>query len=243
MDISAWSARLDYEAILKDLKAAGLRVTSCYVPEKGKAAWYRQNLADYKLRRKRPADLKYVSKLIDDNKYNRRYKLPGEFKKVTTVTIHNTAEPFTALQERDRVDTRRDKQSVSFHFAVDESMVVQILPLDIHGWHAADGHGRGTMESIAIEICRSQCRGRDSYLYERSENNAKILACALLRHYKLSPKDLRMHKDWCGKFCPHRILERGDKAFEDFRKDVDRLLRTKPSDAERVILKALKKQD
>ena len=128
------------------------------------------------------------------------------------------------MQERDRVDFRRDKASISYHFAVDEKEAVQILPMSIHGWHAGDGgKGAGNTRSIGIEICRSQCRDNADMLYRRAEANAAVLAAALLRKYNLTPEDLRMHYDWSKKFCPHRILE--EKRFEEFKKQVALLLK------------------
>ena len=237
-DLSAWSSQIDYDRLLSALAQKGIRVTRCYVPDSGKASWFRKNLAGPEPRERRRRPLSFVRALIKNNSYNRRYKLPGRFEAVKYVTIHNTAEPFSARQERDRVDSRRDNASVSFHFAVDEQEAVQILPLDIHGWHAGDGaEGPGNTQSIGIEICRSQCRGPADWQYRRSEENAEILACALLRHFKLTAADLRMHRDWSGKYCPHRILE--ENRFESFRSRVAERLARKPDSEEREILSGL----
>ncbi len=152
--------------------------------------------------------------LIDDNGYNRKYKMPGPLE-VRFVTIHNTAEPFSAWQERERVNNRRDRVSVSFHYAVDESEAVQLLPPDKHGWHAGDGRGDGNMRSIGIEICRSQCYGTDDKLYRQAEANAVILAAWLLKTNQLPLAALKKHQDWSGKYCPHRILDEG--RWEEFK--------------------------
>ncbi|MDD3117643.1 MAG: N-acetylmuramoyl-L-alanine amidase [Victivallales bacterium] len=154
-------------------------------------------------------------RLVEDNQYNRRYKLPGPMTEVKSVTIHNTAEPFSAKQERERVNNRRDNASVSFHFAVDEAEAVQILPLGQHGWHAGDGNGNGNMHSIGIEICRSQCYGRDEHLYRSAEANAAVLAAWLLKEHRLGIDALKKHQDWNGKYCPHRILE--EKRWQEFK--------------------------
>ena len=237
-DLSAWSSKIDYDGLLAALKKKGIQIPRCYVPEPGKAAWFRKNIAGPEPEDRGRRSLSFVRALIEDNDYNRRYKLPGRFEAVKYVTIHNTAEPFSARQERDRVDSRRDNASVSFHFAVDEREAVQILPLDIHGWHAGDGaEGPGNTQSIGIEICRSQCRGPADWQYRRSEENAEILACALLRHFKLTAADLRMHQDWSGKYCPHRILE--ENRFESFRARIAERLAGKPDSEERKVLRGL----
>ncbi len=219
--ISSWARRADHETTLVNLLEAGIDVEMYYVLQSGKPDWNRAEIAGFKAvepEGPQPAPV-YVKQLIEANDYNRRHKLPGKFRKVRYITIHNTAEPFTARQERDRVDFRRDGVHVSFHYAVDEREIVQILPLDTHGWHAGDGaRGPGNSESIGIEICRSQCRDDVDWLYRRSEANAVLLAASLLKHYGLSVDDLRMHYDWIRKFCPHRILE--EKRWDDFRKRV-----------------------
>ena len=236
-DLSAWTNAIDYGKLLASLSEAGIRVPRCYVPEPGKAAHFRKNLAGPEPEESGERSVVFVRALIEDNEYNRRHKLPGPFKRVKYITIHNTAEPFSARQERDRVDFRRDGMSVSFHFAVDEREAVQILPLAIHGWHAGDGRGPGNTESIGVEICRSQCRGPADWQYRRSEENAEILACALLRHFKLTAADLRMHQDWSGKYCPHRILE--ENRFESFRARIAERLAGKPDSEERKVLRGL----
>ena len=160
--------------------------------------------------------------LLEDNEYNRKFKLPAPFEKVTTITIHNTANKASAIDERNYLNNRRDNVSISFHYAVDEKEAIQIMPLEIHGWHAGDGHGKGNMESIAIEICRST--HPDLKLYEKSEANAVILAAMLLKKYHLTTKDLRMHYNWSGKHCPHRILDAN--SWEDFKKRVAKAMKT-----------------
>ncbi len=161
---------------------------------------------------------------IDRCEYNLQHKLPGPFPDVRSVTVHNTAEPLSARQERDRVSSRRDGKSVSFHFAVDENEAVQLLPLNVHAWHAGDGsRGEGNLTSIAIEICRSQCYGDSEEQYRRAEKNAAILAAWLLDLYGLPDSALKKHQDWSGKFCPHRILS--EDRWESFRKEVISLRR------------------
>ena len=167
---------------------------------------------------KTPANVSDVNGLrishdfLDDNEYNRRRAVPAPFREIRTVTIHNTAGYISAKVERDRINSKRDNVSVSFHYAVDENWAVQLIPLNMHAWHAGDGD----MYSISIEICRSLCRDGDAY--ERSEANAVILAAHLLNQYNLTVDSLRMHRDWSGKYCPHRILERN--GWEDFKKRV-----------------------
>lgn len=157
--------------------------------------------------------LKVVQDLLEVNEYNLQYKLCEPFTEVKYITIHNTANKATAQNERDYLNRRRDNVSISFHFAVDENEAIQIMPLFMHAWHAGDGRGEGNMNSIAIEICRSTLYDGD--LYPRAEENAVKLAAYLLYIYRLDVDDLRMHYNWSGKKCPHRIIE--DNRWDEFK--------------------------
>ncbi|MDD4817480.1 MAG: N-acetylmuramoyl-L-alanine amidase [Victivallaceae bacterium] len=162
------------------------------------------------------SDLVITQALLDETPYNLKYKLAGAMPDVQYITIHNTANSATAMQERNYLNNRQDNQYISFHFAVDETQAVQIMPLNVHGWHAGDGHGDGNMKSIGVEICRSTIYSSD--IYYRAEDNAVKLAAYLLYATGLTVDDLRMHYDWSGKKCPHRIIE--DNSWESFKKRV-----------------------
>ena len=170
--------------------------------------------------------LKIVYAYLDDNQYNRRYKLPAPMAKIKTVTIHNTAGYISAMEERDRVNNLRNNVSLSFHYAVDENKAVQLVPLNIHTWHAGDGaKGEGNLYSISIEICRSLCTGEKEKLYRQAEENAVILAAHLLDAHNLPISALRKHQDWSGKNCPHKILD--ENRWEEFKSKVAKKMRKK----------------
>jgi N-acetylmuramoyl-L-alanine amidase CwlA len=159
--------------------------------------------------------------LLDDNAYNRQYKLPGPMREVKHITIHNTANSASAKAERDYLNRRQDKVYISFHYAVDELGAVQIMRHDQQGWHAGDGRkGSGNCHSIAIEICRSTSKDRE--LYAHAEENAVKLAAWLLKIHRLGVEDLRTHKDWSGKNCPHRILN--EKRWPQFKQRVQKAM-------------------
>ncbi len=172
-----------------------------------------------------PSGLPIRQAILDDVEFNHsKFKAVPEIK---FITIHNTAEPYSAMQERTRVNTRTGSVT-SFHFAVDEDEAVQILPDNVHGWHAGDGRRDGNLRSIGIEICRSQFIGADAGRYERAEANAVRLTAYLLRKYHLTVDDLRMHYNWSGKHCPHRILDAG--SWESFRQRVAKQLAAETAD-------------
>jgi len=153
--------------------------------------------------------------LLERNEYNLKYKYGPPMPKVDFITIHNTWNDAPAVNERDYLNKRHDDVYISFHFAVDEKEAVQILPLDVCGWHAGDGNGKGNRASIGIEICRSRCVGKDEPLYRGAEENGVRLAAWLLNKYNLPLSALRKHQDWSGKYCPHRILD--EHRWESFK--------------------------
>lgn len=135
------------------------------------------------------------------------------------VTIHNAATKGSAKQihEYNKLCiTDAPDGFKSWHYSVDESEAYQALPDTINVWHAGDNNGPGNRQSIAIEIARDL--DYDSNLYQRAEDNAARLAAELLKRYKLGIESLKMHYDWSGKYCPHRILEAG--TWEAFRQRV-----------------------
>ena len=167
------------------------------------------------LRSSGPDGLTVREDLLDRNEYNLKYKYGPPMPVVEYVTIHNTWNFGPAANERDYLNKRRDNTYISFHFAVDEKEAVRILPLDVCGWHAGDGSGKGNRASIGIEICRSRCTGADEPLYRGAEENGVKLAAWLLDKYHLPFSALRKHQDWSGKYCPHRILD--EQRWESFK--------------------------
>lgn len=212
--LSAWANDPPPAEVAEKLRQTGFRVAAAFGTGTKTDPWRRADLGSelWPKEPERPVEYRFLP-LPDVPE--QRGKFPGPFRDgAGFVTVHNTAEPFSALDERNRVENRREART-SFHFAVDERMVVQLLPLDRHGWHAGDGDGDGNLRSVGIEICRSVFRGENGWLYRRAEANAVRLASALLQVLGLSPGALRMHRDWSGKCCPHRILENG--TWEAFR--------------------------
>ena len=204
--LSAWGADPPVARVAENLRRAGFRVAAAFGPGPEADPWRRPDLGGEVWDEPPPGPVGYRVLPLPDTP-EQRVKFPSPFRDgVGFVTIHNTAEPFSAVDERDRVANRRDART-SFHFAADERECVRLLPLDRHGWHAGDGEGDGNCRSVGIEICRSVFRGENDWLYRRAEENATVLAAALLRHFGLPLSALRMHRDWSGKYCPHRILE------------------------------------
>lgn len=152
------------------------------------------------------ADIKITAVECPKSKYSIKcpYSMTPQY-----ITIHNTANDASAMNEISYMLSNNNK--VSFHFAVDDTRVVQGLPLDRNGWHAGDGaNGTGNRKSIGIEICYSKSGGPR---FEDAEKNAAILAAKLLKQYGWGTERLKRHKDWSGKYCPHRTMDEGWDRF------------------------------
>jgi len=162
------------------------------------------------------ADKKYVACGVTVNEYlltkhnPNNIAMPGyEMNDVIGVTIHNTDWISTASgthpsEQYTRATVNGNMGDVRVHFYVDNIDAWQNLPLNLNGWHAADGDGDGNRKTIAIECIMSpNYTGTD----KKSEDNAARLAAYLLMKYKLDISHLYTHQHWYSrKYCPAYIL-------------------------------------
>lgn len=126
------------------------------------------------------------------------------------IVVHNTANDAPAVNEITYM-VNNDNE-VSYHYAVDDKEAVQGLPLDRNAWASGDGHGKGNMEGIHIEICYSLSGGER---FEKAERNAAQLIARLLKQYGWEIERVTKHQDYDGKYCPHRTLDMGWQRFLD----------------------------
>ena len=143
--------------------------------------------------------------LVDPSKYS--IKCPYSMTP-TRIVVHNTANDASADNEISYM--RNNNNETSFHFAVDDKEVVQGIPLNRNAWHASDGHGKGNMEGIAIEICYSKSGG-DRFI--KAEQNAAKFIAQLLKEKGWGIDKVTKHQDYSGKYCPHRTLDMGWERF------------------------------
>ena len=164
--------------------------------------------------------MKYIKHMIPEEMY--KFKSPYYMEPIG-VTIHNTANDAPAINEAKCLQNDPSEER-SFHFAVDDCEVVQILPINRTAWHAGDGLGKGNMRTIAIEICYSKSGGER---FEKAEQNAAQLLALL--SYFIFGRGVRevtyTHHHWSGKYCPHRTLDLGLERFlnmaEDLYKEIE----------------------
>lgn len=126
----------------------------------------------------------------------------------TRVVIHNTANDAPAANEISYM--RYNDLEISFHYAVDDVNIVQGIPESRNAWASGDGHGKGNMEGIHIEICYSKSGGEK---FDKAEQNAAEFTASLLKKYGWGIDKVTKHRDYDGKYCPHRTLDRGWQRF------------------------------
>ena len=126
----------------------------------------------------------------------------------TRVVIHNTANDAPAANEISYM--RYNDLEISFHYAVDDVNIVQGIPENRNTWASGDGHGKGNMEGIHIEICYSKSGGEK---FDKAEQNAAEFTANLLKKYGWGIDKVTKHRDYDGKYCPHRTLDRGWQRF------------------------------
>ena len=150
--------------------------------------------------------MKIIKNIVPENKYN--IKCPYTMKP-TRIVVHNTANDASALNEVAYMTNNNNE--VSFHYAVDDKMIVQGLEENRNGWHASDGaNGLGNREGIAIEICYSKSGG-DRFI--KAEQNAVDLIVDILKRYGWGINKVTKHQDYANKYCPHRTLDMGWDRF------------------------------
>ena len=144
----------------------------------------------------------------------------------TRIVIHNTANDAPAKNEIAYMN--KNNNEVSFHFAVDDTEIVQGIELDRNAWHAGDGNGKGNREGIAIEICYSKSGGEK---WLKAVENAAELTAKLLDERGWGTDRVTKHQDYSGKHCPHRILDEygWDKFLDLVRSKMKKASAVKPA--------------
>ena len=144
--------------------------------------------------------------LVPSSKYSIKcpYSMDAQY-----ITIHNTSNSASADAEVRYMISNNNQ--VSYHVCVDEREVIQAIPFNRNAWHAGDGgSGTGNRKSISIEIARST---GDASLFARAEQNCAEYVAKLLKERGWGIDRVKRHKDWSGKNCPHKTMEKGWQRF------------------------------
>lgn len=121
--------------------------------------------------------------------------------RVTSITVHNTGNTSHGAGARNHFMYLHNIENsgarfVGYHFVVDDRNIIQCLPIDEVSYHCGE---KGNYNSISIEICENIDMD-----YNKAEENAIALIKELLRLFNIT--EIKSHKDWSGKNCPHKIL-------------------------------------
>lgn len=139
------------------------------------------------------------------------------------ITIHdagNAAETANAKNTSKWVRTNPDPNFLAgWHFTVDDTVIIQQLPLNENGWHASDGaSGPGNRQSIAIEICDNRLPNWPENRYQAEEAAAWLVAKLIREVPSLLPfpECMRQHYNWNNRYpCPG-ILRARSGGWEGF---------------------------
>lgn len=154
-------------------------------------------------------------------------KCPHSMKPIG-ITVHNTSNDASAKNEVSYM--KNNKSSTSYHVAIDDKEVILAVPFNRNAWHAGDGNkGTGNRKTIGIEICYSKTGGTR---FNNAEENATKYIATLLKKYGWTTKNVYKHKDWSGKNCPHRTIDKGWSRFVDMIQDELDILNGKKAKAE-----------
>lgn len=144
--------------------------------------------------------------LVDASKYNIKcpYSMDAEF-----IVVHNTANDASANNEIAYMISNNNK--VSFHYAVDDTEIVQGIPENRNAWHAGDGgSGQGNRKGLSVEICYSKSGGEK---FDKAEENAAEFIASKLKEKGWGIDKVKKHQDFANKYCPHRTLDYGWERF------------------------------
>ncbi|WP_051353093.1 N-acetylmuramoyl-L-alanine amidase family protein [Thalassobacillus devorans] len=137
---------------------------------------------------------------------------PGYAMRPDYITIHTTgnrSRGANALMHGRYMLNLDGSRMVSWHYTVDDSLIIQHLPDHESAWHAGDGNGAGNRNSIGVEICENV----DGDL-EEAVKMAILLIRKLQKRHGIPLRRIVPHKKWSGKNCPRPLLPVWDELIE-----------------------------
>jgi N-acetylmuramoyl-L-alanine amidase len=178
-------------------------------------------------------EIKVVKRFIPKGRYGRKYK---RTMKPRYITVHSTQnytgdawDHARALEKgKLRAPKRRNGNRIGYltwHFTVQEDVVIQHLPTIEQGEHA-DFNGPGNNYSVGIEMCEHRGNSRQRTL----DRTAKLCA-SLMHQYKIPLKNVVPHQHWPRKGtkpehknCPHYLMTNGrpGKKWSQFLRSIKR---------------------
>lgn len=149
---------------------------------------------------------------------------PGEIIKPIYITIHNTSNSNLGadavrhskfVRETGYYVLNGKKNPVSWHYTVDDKMVIQQLPTNEKAFHART---EANSISLAIEICMHQGINQNAANLKTAQ-----LVSLLCFDLKIPIANIVTHKKWTGKNCPELLLKNWNGFISDVRANLDYL--------------------
>ena len=133
----------------------------------------------------------------------------GEERKILYVVIHetdNVNEGADAEAHNNFIHTNGASNELSWHYTVDDHEIWHHLPDNETAFHAGDHmeDKGGNKNGIGVEMCVNADGD-----YEKTLQNAQLLATQLLYEYDLDIDALKKHQDFSGKICPSKLINAG----------------------------------
>ena len=147
-----------------------------------------------------------VQSLLSSSKYS--LKCPYTMTPIG-ICVHNTSNDAPAKNEVSYM--KSNKNSTSFHVAVDDVEAIQVIPFNRNAFAAGDGkNGEGNRKYIHFEICYSKSGGTK---FTNAEKRAAKEIAVILKQFGWGINKVKKHQDFSGKYCPHRTLDMGWTRF------------------------------
>ena len=151
---------------------------------------------------------------IGKDKIHKIIKRTGEKRKIKYIVIHETDNEGKKANAKNHAEyqLKNNETSTSWHYTVDSREIYHHIPDNEIANHA--GTYEGNKYGIGIELCVNEDGN-----FEETFDNATKLVAFLLKEYKLDLEDIKLHHDFSGKDCPHKIIS--NNRVEEFIKKVE----------------------
>ena len=170
------------------------------------------------------ANIKYVGDIpvYEDFLPETAMARTGEERKILYVVIHetdNVSEGADAEAHNNFIHANGVDNELSWHYTVDDHEIWHHLPDNETAFHAGDHmeDKGGNKNGIGVEMCVNADGD-----YEKTLQNAQLLAAQLLYEYNLDIDALKKHQDFSGKICPSKLINAG--RWDEFVQKVEKNL-------------------
>lgn len=116
------------------------------------------------------------------------------------ITIHETGNPNKGAdaQAHANLQSRGNSREASWHYQVDDKVVIQSFPHDVRCWHTRSS--KGNSGSIGIEICVNSDGD-----FKKAVANAAELVKKIMKDEGIPLSNVVQHNYWSGKNCPTNL--------------------------------------